>query len=1115
MRIPVDSVLCLHALRGDCRFGTWCWKYHPEPREQFRLLKMLAQLPCPVGSACERPGCVYAHPPRVENSKADLTSQVARASSTSSESSGRCSGSSGCWSSRSPSPEGQSATAVKLQPGNGRQFLQRKLEPARLFEGPGFAIFYKPAGWCGHMPSSVKDDLLCSGRVEALRSHSVVEPPERPWSTFLSPADLVSGLTLLVDSENVAKLRFTHALSMGHLVSYSVALVAGAPQPGHTAAAAHRVDGSFEVSALAVFDRASAAGWSGEAGSQSYTLVVMKASGGAIGGERALLKLTWLQPALGDAEQGCDTAESWFGGRPFIHGLGLIIRDAWWAAGSAAILSPLPLDLRNALAELAPCGGPLGDGGAERLRKALWSTGLLPRDMLADLGLDVGPAADVLSTETPSGPIDPAPFGHTSWGDGVPRRQWIWGFVQQALQRTGEYGLQLVGEGWVDIRALVNQFPQLLEASCGSIGMLIYDMSKDMSKTLQLGGELRGRFRTLVRRLPACERLQAFVQVYASNLAPGSKLPVAELLQNGFIKQLLCGKELPQKPLLACLSPCALFDVDPSATFLELRPPAERLRLGLEELVAQQESLLSKRLSEGGVPLSWVLNKYCKELCGSDVPLQLLEAAAALASSQSLAVDPGTFTLHLISKQAHGSMIQALRSGRMKMRRPKLDQSDWITLKVLRLLRSLFDFYCEPFFVQHSRILLHSAEEGAWRWPISRLAKDLKRIGAELMGLSQDQVKELLEAVFKAPLEHARLVMGPEELAIELNYEADFRMPVVLSHASDWVREHFVLLDQQRRLSAPPAGASMILSYSLDVAEGSELASVAAAPGCPYRLARNRWRNKILRSIVAYSPDLICIQLCESDLSESACSSDVSKGWEPAQVEPPLSSGWNQMGHAGNVQTLWKSIIRRLESEDYGWAAVPATTSGFVNAIFWRRSKWAASSWSPGAGALHVNLRPWEGIGQLSITCVASCSREELSLQLRSLKAQMSSPAVICGSFGIEPNEVAEVMGKEGLQARSAYAEVLGHEPWTQLGSVPKSSDGIWLRSSVLSPMGVLGGHARPRRTPDGSTCRRTFPADHLPLVLALEHTASAGAVLLKRGGPPELLPLPMLAGGA
>lgn len=1032
--------------------------------------------------------------------------------------------------------------------------MQLKFEPAHLFQGPGFVVFSKPAGWC-----ALEDDgqaeagedpgaALCSGRVEPLRRHPALAK-ERQWTTFIAPGAIASGWALLVDPDHdKTRHKLSTLLSDRHVVSYSLALVEGAPKIGSTAAAAHRDDGAFEVSALAVYERFSVSNWCGEATAEYFTLVLIKASGSAIGGERALLRLAWLHPALGDAENGCERTEQWFGGRPCIHSMILAMADAWWAdSGSAVVLCPLQDDLRRALGMLRSvesidgegvlsAGGDPADPGnaisvrlgasrAERLRQVLWVTGCLPADLMANLGLG-GPVSEAPEMhQVMLLPPDPAPFGHHSWGVEMGRRQWVVEFMRQALEGADLYHLPIESDGWLPLQVLLFRFAILREASFGGPGFLATAIAADRSQNLIIDGNhnnKNGRF--YVRLLPPSERLQSFVEKHTSRLPPGATVSVTELLENAFVRRLFSGKGLPQKPLLACLSPCSLFVIDQDVSVLTMRSLPDRLRLGVEELMATPEGLLRKKLrNEKWVPLSWFLPFHCQRLFGCDQPLELQDAAAIISASSAVSIDMSTFSIRRcagatgpIGEHRMATMYESKMRSQKHLDNGIRGHCSWAKTRTVKMLRSLLKFYFEPFNVQHNRMLLFSAEEGGWVWPVRRLAGELPRIEQALAPLSRSGRYFLFEQIFLEPLEHVRLVsrLSDSQLCLELTYQPDFRMPVIAPHAAAWVPQHFLWQSEHLGYAMPPEG-TVVLSYSLDVTEGMELAAAAAAaPNEGSRIARDRWRNKIFRVISSPVADIVCLQLVEADVASPACSCDARSALGASRPEDAAESHTSICTRkastpAGFELTLWDSLLAKLMPEDFGWAVAPCSSSaasgpgvGFVNAVFWRRSKWRAAEWSAGPkGALHVVLeslkgRPWS----LSVCCMSSGDAADLAAQLGALRDQggIASPAVLCGCFGTSVSHVPDTLSQASFQGfRSAHGDVLGAElPWTcrsSLGS--RCTDGLWVKGgSQFSAVAALGGHSKnPEGAFDNSVHRRAFPTDHIPLVVALEYARSSG----------------------
>ncbi|CAK9001900.1 unnamed protein product [Durusdinium trenchii] len=408
-------------------------------------------------------------------------------------------------------------------------------------------------------------------------------------------------------------------------------------------------------------------------------------------------------------------------------------------------------------------------GGA--VKKALLQVGLLPAEITAGIGAppECGVAAEWLPKP------DPAPYGLASWtklrwAEDIPRNRWVISFVQQAVDMAEMYQLPMGTGGWVQIRALFWRFPQLHEACFGTAHFLARLVVKDQTRALD-AKVVSGR--VAVRRINALERLQGFVEDYASRLPPAAHLSVAELMGTSLVGELW--SELPQKPLLECLRPCALFDVNPSARGLTLRPAADRLRLGLERLFRHPETgRLHAQLSEtGSVPLSSLLRYFGQRLLGG-VRFSPQQALEALSSSKELLVDPKTLTVHVQEWHKYNlsmlpkiqevpankeRLIHLVAERRGRWRRTSTFSSQLSDKqRVRRRFREILDFYMHPFNIQHNCLLRHGADEGSWAWPLHRLAADFPRVEVLVSLIGPQEMPSFLEAVCQEPAEYMDIV---------------------------------------------------------------------------------------------------------------------------------------------------------------------------------------------------------------------------------------------------------------------------------------------------------------------------------------------------------------------
>lgn len=1108
--------ICFFYLSGKCS-GENCSWYHPEEREVKEEVRCLMRMiPCKSGLLCQVRGCVFGHwdeekqePSGAQECSSDAGSgsQDSGASVTSCSTSDRSTmTSSDCEESEEPDEPEPSR----------QQFLQTKVARALIFQGPGFCVLSKPAGWSASMSRSGAEDdserpvglkeVMCSGRVEPLMRHPAA--PVGSWKPLLSPSPMTSGPALMVQTSK-ARRRLARAFQTGRVVTYSLALVPGKMDLAQTSAACRRPDGVAEVLALADLHRVSKEDWGGEASCESYTLVLVKAAGSALGGERRLLQLAWGKAAVGDTENGGIGTDQGLGGRPFFHTLATVLADPWWWADTtypAVMVCHLPEDLCGALAQLEVSLPPLQEGGekadeqAERevasaaaigisIKEALLKMGLLPAELTASLG--VPPECGIAAEKLPQ--ADPAPYGMARWttprwADDVPRCRWVLSFILQVLARAEVYQLSYGTDGWIQLRALFWRFPQLQEASFGTVHWVARLAVKDPTRAVEakiVNGYVS------VRRVSGAQRLQAFVEDYASSFDPDTELSVAELMSNSHVKKLFNGSELPQgRPLLELIRSCALFEIDPKATALRLRPAAERFRLGLEQLFRQPPAALHGRLSERGtVSLSWLLRTFAHQLLGNlrFSPQQALEA---LSPSQELILNPKTLAVEPRGQLSLPESLADVPASRERMiymslthggrRRPQLHDQTWIQpafggldFRIVRKLREILDFYMHPFSIQHNALLRHGAEQGSWAWPLKRLASQLPRVEVILAPVDLSLMPRLLQALCEEPGEYMEIVSNvlTKQPLVKPRYTPDFRMPVVRSSES-WVPKHFAANYEER--PQIPDDAAVILSYNLLCKQGPDHLALQSSGTEAFlrapRLARQRWRFRVMRQLVAYQPDIICLQHVEAELSSPFCSRT-----EGMTGPVKLAKG----GH------LLNEIIKKLE-EDFDWCAAPGSTD-WANAVFWKCSKWCLQNWDGFEGNMQVSLVPAMAMTDrepLTIGNMAAQCEKDFGENLESMQAMLppwESASVLCAASGIDISDGArDILKKKGLQFRSAHKEVLGHElPWTEIvDDQLRCSDGVWIREP-LTALAVLDGH-KPHRNATGEICRQTMPADHL-----------------------------------
>lgn len=273
--------------------------------------------------------------------------------------------------------------------------------------------------------------------------------------------------------------------------------------------------------------------------------------------------------------------------------------------------------------------------------------------------------------------------------------------------------------------------------------------------------------------------------------------------------------------------------------------------------------------------------------------------------------------------------------------------------------------YFEPFNIQNNRLLLHTAqtklsETGKWQWRFGMVVDGLDRLSDILQRLSPALKNELVDKLSEMNLGTVQVMKASGNIAplLELTYFQDFRLPVLKPlGAPAWVKQHFVVTRED--LPRRPDHAAVVLSYALG---GMSLET--GNMDKEGKDALEKQRRQVLRQFMTYSPDIICVQQCEGDLTYTANASTV--------CDPTSNLALTDMPHSIRDDRKFFSMLREhLEAEGFEWCAGPAQPLGGtlqpigyvnVNAVFWRRSAWEAAAWTTGVGGSVVaSLRPREG----------------------------------------------------------------------------------------------------------------------------------------------------------
>jgi len=253
------------------------------------------------------------------------------------------------------------------------------------------------------------------------------------------------------------------------------------------------------------------------------------------------------------------------------------------------------------------------------------------------------------------------------------------------------------------------------------------------------------------------------------------------------------------------------------------------------------------------------------------------------------------------------------------------------------------------------------------------------------------------------------------------------------------------------------------------------------------RPVRQRWQNLIVRQLISYAPDVICVQRCATQLKEAACSTSLSG--QPA-------------GAADGA--LFGVIVQALAKHGFEWCSSEPDSDGNTCAVFWRRLRWKLlSTSSVDSGGVHAVLErapmardSWKvSVCSLSAT-KPQADESNLSKTAEVLKPTLEPFAMVCGSFGSEPAKVRESLQTSLCPSfRSAHVDVLGSElPWTARSADSESCpnpDGVWLRGgSRIGVLAALGGYRSltpPKQMATECLEQSDVPANHIPLLVVVE----------------------------
>eukprot|EP00971_Amphidinium_carterae_P201445 3997145-Amphidinium_carterae.1 len=224
-----------------------------------------------------------------------------------------------------------------------------------------------------------------------------------------------------------------------------------------------------------------------------------------------------------------------------------------------------------------------------------------------------------------------------------------------------------------------------------------------------------------------------------------------------------------------------------------------------------------------------------------------------------------------------------------------------------RILMDLLDHYFDHFSLQHSRLLLYNAEDrkDKWQWRLSVVAAKFTRVGIFLKKLGRKADAIVSDDSGSNQVTGHKVVCKrrPEdgEICVELVQETELRMHVLAGNAPEWVQKHLTLPREELYSSCRPSNSAVVLSMALACQEMQDLEERRALSPAD----RQKWHRKVVRQLLAFEADIICLQRCQAHIDRSCCNTE-----------------FEELTSAGGVDLL-SAVVERLQSEDYEFCAAP------------------------------------------------------------------------------------------------------------------------------------------------------------------------------------------------
>lgn len=718
------------------------------------------------------------------------------------------------------------------------------------------------------------------------------------------------------------------------------------------------------------------------------------------------------------------------------------------------------------------------------------------------------------------------------------RRSWVCEEIAKLLEDPpAELAACMESDGSVQVDRVFAMLPVLAE-KLQYMQTLLFRLVLMPSQHLVTGDQSR----QTIRLKTSEERLVDACRDVLTQQPPGSSVLLEELLLLPAVRSQLAGAASSSSDgeaslslvLEQALSASALFEVvdGPSGRAVARQPPGRVLHRTLEAVLDKDFKVRVMLSRDGAVPLAWLADQ---SLIRRMLPRAGVESYKATLDALRSAIE--------LSSRYHLDDVRMTVRSTVPIDKDSVELSSGEAVrrhkwslpleKDVRLLRALLEFHFDFFNLQHNRLLMATVEaqfrkgkpmshrigylRGGGLRPVFRL-KDIRRIpriarvfdqyGSEaspwlLASALQLEGRMPVRVCSKREAGASRGALFVEESCLELTYVPDLRfLESAGEHREvEWLRD---LGSSRFTLQALPADLLCVVSYSVssDLSHRESpksedvLEEILAGRLNSEVTAWERRQRKIMRQLIMYDPDIICVQGVQSIGFSERCSE-----WPPQDFFDDEQPASNHLVH----------LYRELSRLNYGVTFAPTMKMPgmeslcFGNAVFWKRSRWQVEQrWGVVNSAICIELKSRLGAPSLIVCSSKSAGAyarewgdemadDELIDAMGCIQGSLADAAgpsnrrlVWCGDFTMDPKalldglyEQAAATTTDPLPWRNACEEVLGEVPWTSASRFTAGTPAdLILHCGGLRALAVLGGRQDQPSLPQ--LLRGGNPSDHL-----------------------------------